>query len=85
MQSNLVIIDELHLFIISKSQLLEKVSQPYEFTCCQSHSSILDFSARSGHYILFLTLPGIRLPPMKTQYPEVERLFVGEPAQSAFV
>ena len=28
----------------------------------------------------FLLFQDIRLPPMKTQYPEVERLFVGEPA-----
>ena len=33
----------------------------------------------------FLLFQDIRLPPMKTQYPEVERLSVGEPAQSASV
>ena len=33
----------------------------------------------------FLLFQDIRLPSMKTQYPEVERLSVGEPAQSAFV
>ncbi|RVW30985.1 Protein chromatin remodeling 20 [Vitis vinifera] len=27
--------DEFHLFMLSKSQLLKKMSQPYEFTCCQ--------------------------------------------------
>ena len=32
-----------------------------------------------------LLFQDIRLPPIKTQYPEVERLFVGEPAQSASV
>ena len=47
-----------HLFILSKSQLSKKMFQIYEFTCCQSHSSILSFSTKSGHYILFLTLPG---------------------------
>ncbi|RVW49249.1 hypothetical protein CK203_073264 [Vitis vinifera] len=40
---------ELHLFIISKSQLPKKMFQPYEFTCCQSHNSILGFSTRSDH------------------------------------
>ena len=33
----------------------------------------------------FLLLQDIRLPPIKTQYPKVERLSVGEPAQSASV
>ena len=32
-----------------------------------------------------LLFQDIRFPPMKTQYPEVERLSVGEPAQSASV
>ena len=33
----------------------------------------------------FLLFQDIKLPPIKTQYPEVERLSEGEPAQSAFV
>ena len=31
----------------------------------------------------FLLFQDIKLPPMNTQYPDVERLFVGEPAESA--
>ena len=33
----------------------------------------------------FLLFQDIKLPPIKTQYPEVELLSVGEPAQSASV
>ena len=31
----------------------------------------------------FLLFQDIKLPPMNTQYPDVERLSVGEPAQSS--
>ena len=31
----------------------------------------------------FILFQDIKLPPMNTQYPGVERLFVGEPALSA--
>ena len=44
-------------------------------------ASALDLATTS----CFLLFQDIRLPPIKTQYPEVERLSVGEPAQSACV
>src|SRR5579862_5093367 len=44
-------------------------------------ASALDLATTS----CFLLFQDIRLPPIKTQYPEVERLSVGEPTQSASV
>ena len=44
-------------------------------------ASALDLATTS----CFLLFHDIRLPPIKTQYPEVERLSVGESAQSAYV
>ena len=41
--------------------------------------SALDLTTAS----CFLLLQDIKLPPMTTQYPDVERLFVGEPTESA--
>ncbi|RVW87763.1 hypothetical protein CK203_043985 [Vitis vinifera] len=49
--------------------------QPYEFTCCQSHSSILDFSTRSSHYILFLTLSRILGSPKGSPCPGISLTF----------
>ena len=44
-------------------------------------ASTLDLATTS----CFLLFQDIKLPPIKTQYPEVERLSEGEPAQSASV
>ena len=76
---------------------MEKVSQPYAHVSYYSHgegvsthvvraiarylASTLDLATTC----CFLLFQDIRLPPMKTQYPEVERLSVGEPTQSASV
>ena len=42
-------------------------------------ASALDLATTS----CFLLFQDIRFPPIKTQYPEVDRLSEGEPAQSA--
>ena len=42
-------------------------------------ASVLDLAITS----CFLLFQDIKLPPMNTQYPNLERLSVGEPAQSA--
>ena len=47
----------------------------------QYSASALDLATTSW----FLLFQDMRLPPIKTQYPEVESLSVGEPAQSASV
>ena len=85
MQSSLVITDELHMLIISKSQLLKKVFQPLSSHVARVIARYSALALDPATICCFLLFQDIRLPPMKIQYPEVERLSVGEPAQSASV
>ncbi|KAJ9683175.1 hypothetical protein PVL29_002267 [Vitis rotundifolia] len=65
----------------SRRRCLNHMSSHVAKAIARYSASALDLATTS----CFLLFQDIRLPPIKTQYPEVERLSVGEPAQSASV
>ena len=84
MQGGLIITYKLCLFILLKSELLEEMLQPYMSsdvakTIARYLASTLDVATTS----CFLLFQDIKLPPMNTQYLDVEHLSVGELAQFA--
>ena len=73
----LIVINKVHLGTLLKLKLFEELFSHETNAIALYYAFALDFTST----FCFLLFHDIKLPPTRTQYPKVERLLLGDPAQ----